>query len=67
MREMLIRIDCPSCQNVSEVRVEGDAYDQWVIGKDNIQDLMPELTSIEREVLITGICESCQSRILGEE
>lgn len=40
---------------------------EWQAGGGYIQDLMPTLTAGERELLISGTCDSCWKEMFGED
>lgn len=57
-------VDCPYCLAVSQVRLSTDDFLLWKQYKRGvvtgfIQDLFPYLSASERELLKTGICDSC--------
>lgn len=56
---------CPFCGAVSTVEVEEKAYTKWQNG-ELIQRAMPNKSSAEREILITGLCLKCQAKIFGD-
>jgi len=51
--------DCPFCGKPSTVLVDADKYITWIKGQGLIQNIFPELTSDERECLLSGICKDC--------
>ena len=53
---------CPVCNCSHTVTVDSRAYAQWRAGK-HIQDVMPELSVVQRELLITGIDGGCWNRM----
>ena len=60
-----ICVQCPSCNEVSEVLAPVDGFRRWQAG-ELIQDALPELTPDEREILISGICNDCWKEMFGE-
>ena len=54
-----LEIVCPICGEVQYVRVNKEAYNKWKNKEGLIQDLMPELTPEQRELLISGTCGAC--------
>ena len=66
---MIMRIDvamtCPLCGEDHSVKVNLAQYEAWQNGK-LIQNAMPDLTPVEREQLISGLCPKCQAKIFGE-
>ena len=55
---------CPFCGQATEVEVNEEDYVRYCDGV-SVQNAFPYLGSSEREILITGICYTCQSRIFG--
>lgn len=57
-------VNCPYCLAVSQVKLSADDFLLWKRYKRGvvdgfIQDLFPHLSASERELLKTGICDSC--------
>jgi hypothetical protein len=57
-------VNCPYCLAVSQVKLSADDFLSWKRYKRGvvdgfIQDLFPHLSASERELLKTGICDSC--------
>lgn len=50
-----------------DISVDEDAYRNWQNGEGFIQDIMPELSPGERELLISQICDNCFSMLFGLE
>ena len=63
---MIVDKVCPVCGTVSIINIPDDAYDKWQAG-ELIQNAWPEGTPAEREVLISGLCKTCQIETFGEE
>ena len=59
-------MDCPFCKNEHTVEVSEHAYNQW-LGGTLIQKAMPNLSSTEREQIISHICPKCQVKLFGED
>lgn len=61
--DMLVVCTCPLCDSENKVRIPAEAKEHFVAwsqrNEGNIQDMLPELTPQDRELLITGICENC--------
>ena len=57
---------CPFCKAVSFVTVDYDQYRDWLDG-ELIQNAMPNLSAVDREILISGICVECQKSIFDDE
>lgn len=64
-----IKVKCNLCGSVYVVFVDSGRYNKWIEGEGFIQDIMPELTPEERELLISQTCDSCFDIIfnLGED
>lgn len=59
---------CPACKNTNEVIVDRAAYDAYVGGDArHIQDIFPELTPTQRELIQTGMCQDCWDRVMKPE
>ena len=55
---------CPFCGQATEVEVKEDDYIRYTKG-EAVQYAFPYLSADEREILITGICYTCQARVFG--
>ena len=53
-------IICIYCGITTDIVVVMSQYLKWRTGFTFIQNAMPDLTLIEQETLITGLCEKCQ-------
>ena len=60
-----VKITCPFCGTDHTIKVKPTQYEAWQNG-ELIQNAMPDLTPIEREQLISGLCPKCQAEMLGE-
>lgn len=68
MTELLnVPVVCPSCRKQHFVTVAKDAYQKWRRGEGLIQNLMPELSASERELLISGVCGFCFDSLFPPE
>ena len=56
---------CTFCRKFHLVEVDLEQLEAWRNG-ELIQNAMPDLTSTEREQLISGVCPKCQAEIFGE-
>jgi hypothetical protein len=55
----VITTTCPGCQHPGRVRnVKPVALNAWLLGA-HIQDVMPELSDADRELLISGMHSDC--------
>ena len=57
---------CISCKDTHILMVSNHDLKRWE-GGELIQDAMPYLSAGERELLISGICETCFDKIFGSE
>ena len=55
---------CPFCGAEHFVEVNLAGFEAWQNG-ELIQRAMPELSPIEREQLISGLCPKCQVEVFG--
>ena len=58
-------ITCWKCKQVHHIVCSSDGYDKWQEGM-LIQDALPELSSGEREMLISGTCDPCFDKMFGD-
>lgn len=65
MRCLKVTITCPSCGLPYYLTVPKEGYVKWQSGT-LIQNALPELSSWDRESLITGLCFNCQDKIFTE-
>lgn len=54
-----LKITCPFCKNEHEITVNKEKYEKFKNKQDYIQNIFPELTIDERELLISGVCKDC--------
>jgi len=50
---------CRVCEKIYTLEVDLKAYNSWKTRGELIQNALPELSDGERELLISGTCESC--------
>ena len=62
-----ITIACQYCRKEYTVKPDAKNYILWKNGNGFIQDLLPELSAGERELLISNICDSCWVEIWETE
>lgn len=62
---MKLQCQCPSCGDIEVITVSTLDYDSWQSGS-LIQNAMPELSTSQRERLISGMCDSCWDRMAKE-
>lgn len=57
---------CANCGQSRPVSCTEEQYRRWQSGA-KIQDAMPDLPAAERDLLLSGICETCWREIFHEE
>lgn len=55
---IVVHTKCPFCLLHSNINVPAEGYQDWLDGA-LIQNALPELSASARELLITGICDTC--------
>ena len=60
-----IACTCPFCGKVTEIAVDSDALYDYRCGGALVQDAFPTLSASERELIKTGMCQTCQDNIFG--
>lgn len=58
---------CPMCGKEEVFTVSREQYEEYQAGHKHVQDIFPELPAAKREMLITGMCESCWDKLFKEE
>ena len=61
--EIKLYIPCKLCGIVYSVLLNEQDYDDWQDNKGYIQDLLGYLTAGERELLISGTCDTCWQKL----
>jgi hypothetical protein len=61
---MKIDVCCKWCEKSYELNVSTKSFALWKKG-ELIQDVMPELSADERELLISGTCGKCWNVMFG--
>lgn len=59
MSKIDLSIRCNLCHCEYTVCVNKDSYKKWKNTEGFIQDLMPELSAGERELIISKTCDNC--------
>lgn len=61
MKKCMIRYKakCPICNNISAIKIDKHKFMLYNSGFGKIQDLFPDLSENERELILTGICNTC--------
>ena len=62
-----MHIECRICKNNYVVDVDMEKYTSWKDGSGYIQDIMPELSADDRELLISNTCGNCWIEIFGTD
>lgn len=56
-----LELRCPICDAVYFINdVDLDRYHRWQKGHECIQNVFPMMSIVDREKLITGMCDNCQ-------
>lgn len=64
--DMMVEKKCPFCGAESNIVVDSEAFKRWQNGA-LVQAAFKDLSSTEREILITGMCETCQIETFGDD
>lgn len=56
-------VECRWCKKSYTIKVDAVSYEMWCCGFGNIQNLMPELSADDREMLISQTCKECWNKI----
>ncbi|MGH7792057.1 MAG: hypothetical protein ACREOB_07040 [Thermodesulfobacteriota bacterium] len=59
-------MSCPVCGKSEYIGVDKEKYSKWALG-EHIQDVWPEWTADQREMIITGTHPECWDKMMGEE
>lgn len=64
MNKVIIKKRCMLCGQIHKLEVPEEAWDEYTMNLTdrNIQDIFPELSADERELIISGICGTCFDR-----
>lgn len=65
--QVTISISCHMCKNIYPIRVVFGDYIDWRDGNIHVQDAMPYLSAAERELFISGTCDSCFNKLFPAE
>ncbi len=61
-----VTVFCPCCGKIYKVgNIKSEEWKRWIEG-DYAQNAFSNLSSIDREKLISGLCEDCQKQVFGE-
>lgn len=67
---MNIETKCPCCGKTRIVHLTEDQarrYRDYIDGKGHIQDLLSDLSTDDREMLISGVCPICFAALAEED
>lgn len=64
----LVRItsECICCGKVQSIELNESVYVKWIRG-EHIQDVAPELSVDDRELLISGVCGTCFDTMFADD
>ena len=63
---MIIDTHCPICKEWKSIKVSVRKWREWKSGA-LIQNCFPELSSDDRERLMSGFCPKCFDKLFAEE
>lgn len=58
--KIIVNMTCPFCGARHSVKVDEEKWIEYLEGNDLIQNIFPELSTTEREQLISFLCPVCQ-------
>ena len=64
---MIYEVKCPICGKVSKLEVDDRKLMAYKAGCGPIHHIFPELTADERELIKTGICNTCWDDMFADE
>ena len=63
---VIIHTTCPCCGTLNNIHALGSQFNAWRAGA-LVQDAFPDLSTADRESLISGLCLNCQAIFFNEE
>lgn len=60
-------IQCRSCRGEFDFQVETSKLSRWANGVEKIQKVFPEMPAGDRELFISGTCDTCFDLMFLEE
>jgi hypothetical protein len=57
---------CVVCNKSSEVKLDKDKFTRWING-EFAQNVWPEMSPGEREVLVSGTHDACWEQLMGDD
>ena len=69
MEEKFIQLvgKCPYCDTSWTLKVSKDAFNKFKYEGVHVQDAFPDMSPDERELLVSGICNTCWDKIFTDE
>ena len=64
---MTYDIACIKCGEVHHLKLDIRKFNRWRQKRENIQDVFPELSPEDRELMISQICGKCWEEMFGGE
>ena len=61
-----VRRQCHVCWETRTLELDADSFRKWEAGA-LIQDVFPEMSDIDREILISGTCDPCFTKLYDDE
>lgn len=62
---VILLATCPECGSRERIRVNAEGAVRWARG-EVIQQALPELSPVQRERLMTGLCDPCWDALMHE-
>jgi len=66
-RDDVAEVRCRQCGVSYSIMYNREDMLDWLSGSGYIQDLMPYLSSGERELFISGTCDNCWQNMFGTD
>ena len=66
MTTITVRRQCRVCSTTHTLELDSDSYRKWLAGA-LIQDVFPDLSDANREILISGTCDPCFHKLYDDE
>lgn len=64
---MTLKIDCVSCHRPQTLPITAEAVEAWRGSDELIQDAFPQLQPGQREMLLSGVCDTCWDAMFAPE
>ncbi len=64
MADLFPEVKCVMCHKRVVIKVDREGYYMWRAG-EKIQDVLPDVSVDDREVLITELCKECWTDAFG--